>query len=341
MIIKADQLSIRLKQLQLPLVWISGDEPLLVQESCDAVRKFTRTQGYTEREVIDAGKSFDWNQLLAASNSLSLFAERKLLDLRIRTEKIDEEARTGLEAYLTNPNPDNLLLLTSGKIDKTSQATKWFKALESKAMFCQIWPISEQQLPQWIIGRLQQHGFTADQNAVQLLIERVEGNLLAAVQEIEKLRLLTSATHLDTQTIIAAVADSSRFTVFDMIDACLVGNSSRALKILAHLRAEGEECLMVMSMLCKEIRGLAMMLSAIEQGQNIQAVLQSHRVWSNRTQLVSAALKKHDQRSLQALLELARRVDQSVKGLLDFQPWDELASVVLGLSNTRLFVGMV
>jgi DNA polymerase-3 subunit delta len=340
-IIKPEQLSARLKQASHPLVWISGDESLLVQEACDVVREFARNNGYGEREVMDAGANFNWNQLLTAGNSLSLFAERKLIDLRLNTSKFEEEARTALQDYLVNPNPDYMLLLTTSKIDKTSQSTKWFKTLESKALFCQIWPIPEQQLPQWIKQRLSQHGLTADQDALQLLADRVEGNLLAAAQEIEKLLLQTSARHLDVQTIMSTVADSSRFNVFDLTEACLAGNSTRALKILGNLQAEGEECLMLVNMLCKEIRSLASMLDEIEQGQNIHAVMQNHRVWNNRTQIVSAALQKHTQATLQRLLAKARLIDQSVKGLLDNKPWDELASLVLGLSNARLLVGVV
>ncbi len=341
MIIKPEQLSSRLKQGSHSLVWISGDESLLVQEACDLVREFARNNGYGEREVMDAGANFNWSQLVTAGNSLSLFAERKLIDLRLNTPKLEEEARSALEDYLVNPNPDYLLLLTTTKIDKTSQSTKWFKSLESKALFCQIWPISEQQLPQWIKQRLSQHGLTADNDALQLMADRVEGNLLAAAQEIEKLLLQTNAKHLDAQTIMTAVADSSRYNVFDLTEACLAGNSSRALKILANLQTEGEECLMLVNMLCREIRSLASMLDEIEQGQNIHAVMQNHRVWNNRTQMVSAALQKHSQATLQGLLAKARLIDQSVKGLLDHKPWDELASLVLGLSNARLLVGVV
>jgi DNA polymerase-3 subunit delta len=341
MIIKPEQLSSRLKQGTHAMVWISGDESLLVQEACDTVRAFARNDGYGEREVMDAGANFNWSQLLTMGNSLSLFAERKLIDLRLNTAKVEEEARSALESYLANPNPDYLLLLTTAKIDKASQSTKWFKALESKALFCQVWPITEQQLPQWIKQRLAQHGLTADRDALQLLADRVEGNLLAAAQEIEKLLLQTSATHLDARTIMAAVADSSRYNVFDLTEACVAGNSSRALKVLANLQAEGEECLMLLNMLCKEIRSLASMLDDIAQGQNIHAVMQNHRVWNTRTQMVSAALHRHSQATLQGLLAKARIVDQSVKGLLDNKPWDELASLVLGLSNARLLVGMV
>jgi DNA polymerase-3 subunit delta len=339
--IKADQLATRLKQNSLPLIWISGDEPLLIQEACDTVRQFAKAQGFSEREVLDAGANFDWNQLLAAGNSLSLFAERKLIDLRLGTGKLDDKARDTLLAYLDNPNPDNLLLLTTGKVEKAAQATKWFGNLESKALFCQIWPVSEKDLPQWIRQRLQQHGLTADQDAIQLLAERVEGNMLAAAQEVERLRLLSASAHLDTATVMAVVADNSRFNAFTLLDACLAGNSARALNILNHLQAEGGECLWILNRLCYEIRTLSAIMTDIEQGKSMQGALQAHRIWSNRTQLVSGALERHNQKSLQRLLEKARVVDQSVKGLLPAQPWDELAGIALGLSNARLLVGVI
>lgn len=341
MLIKPDQLTSRLKKDAPAFVWIGGDDTLLVQEACDKVRQFARAQGFSEREVFDAGTGFDWNQLVTAGNSLSLFAERKLIDMRLGSAKLDDAARSALLAYLENPNPDNLLLLTTGKIDKSAQATKWFKALEGKGLFCQIWPVSEQQLPQWITERLQQHGMTADADAVRLLAERVEGNLLAAAQEIEKLRLLITGTHLDADTVLTIVADSSRFNVFTLIDACLEGQSARALKILNHLQAEGEESLWILNRLCFEVRNLAMMLAETERGRSIAAVMQTHNVWSNRTQLVGGALQRHSRGSLQALLEKARLVDQSVKGLLDRRPWDELADMVLGLSNARLLVSVI
>ncbi len=339
--IKPDQLAAKLKQNSLPMVWISSDEPLLVQEACDTVRQFAREQGFTEREVLDAGANFKWEQLLSSSASLSLFAERKLIDLRITNGKLDEDARATLAAYLENPNPDNLLLLTTGKIEKQAQSTKWFSGLESRALFCPIWPVSERELPQWIRQRLQKHGLTADGEAIDVLVERVEGNLLAANQEIEKLRLLVNTAHLDAQTVLEAVVDNSRFTVFALTDACLGGNSGRALNILNHLQAEGEEALFILNMLCREIRALAGIMADVNQGMNPHSAMQQRGVWQNRQSLVSGALERHSANSLQKLLDRARMVDQSVKGLLDNRPWDELASVTLGLSNPRLLVGVI
>ncbi len=338
--IKVDQLPARLKQNTLPMIWIAGDEPLQIQEACDSVRKFAKEQGFSEREVLDAGANFNWNQLLASGSSLSLFAERKLIDLRL-SGKLDEDAREALSAYLDNPNPDNLMLLTTGKIEKQSQSTKWFSALESRAVFCQIWPVSERDLPQWIRQRLQKHGLTADGDAIDILVERVEGNMLAANQEVEKLRLLANTNHIDAQMVLEAVVDNSRFTVFALTEACLAGNSGRALNVLNHLQAEGEESLFILNMLCREIRTLAGIMGEVDQGANPHSAMQARGVWQTRQTLVSGALDRHNHNSLQKLLDRARVVDQSVKGLLDNKPWDELASITLGLSNPRLLVGVI
>jgi DNA polymerase III subunit delta len=339
--IKPEQLAQRLQQNTLPIIWISGDDPLLVQEACDTVRAFVKTQGFGERQVMDAGKGFDWNQLLASARDLSLFAERKLIDLRIGQPRLEEEARSALMSYLEDPNPDNLLLLTTAKIDKQAQGTKWFKALEAQCLFCPLWPVSERDLPGWIRQRLQKLGLGADADAVQVLADKIEGNLLAAAQEIEKLRILVNGDHLDVATVLEAVQDSSRYGIFSLTDACLAGNTERALKILQHLEAEGEDCLFIVNMLCRELRSLSAMRGELDTGQNINGVLQNHRVWSSRSQIVTRALQLHDQKSVLDLLDRARKVDQAVKGLLNLKPWDEVTDLVLGFSNPRLLVRMV
>jgi len=337
--VKPDQLSQRLKQQAAPLVWISGDETLLVQEACDQVRKFARDNGYSEREVIDAGAGYDWNNLLLSNNSLSLFAERKLIDLR--PAKFDEACRTTLLAYLDNPNPDNLLLLTTGKIEKAAQSSKWFASLDSKALFCQIWEVKVEELPRWIEQRLKGRGLTIEREALDVLTDRVEGNLLAAAQEIEKLQVLATGTTITAANVVEQVADNSRFTVFALTDACLGGNTERALKILQHLEAEGDEPLALLGMLTRELRNLSGMLADMAQGRSARDVVAAYRVWGNRVQLTERALQVHNQRSVQALLDRARVVDQTVKGLMDRRPWDELAALVLQFSNPRLLPALL
>ncbi len=322
------------QQQQLPaVVWICGDETLLVQEACDSVRRFAREQGFTEREVHDANAQFNWSVLVAAASSLSLFADRKLIDLRLHSPKLDNEAKAALQAYVDDPGEDNLLLITSGKVEKATLSTKWFKAIESRGLVVQVWPVNAQQLPGWIANRMKQAGLTADQDCIDIIAHRVEGNLLAAAQEIDKLAVLAGDKHLTREIVARAVADSSRFSVFALTDASLAGHSGKALNILNHLRAEGDDPLKILFFLTREIRTLLRMQARIRQGQNINGVMQAERIWQNRTAIVGTALRKHSGESLEQLLLDARLVDQSVKGLLKRRPWDELTGIVLKLAD--------
>lgn len=338
MLVKTEQLSSHLKK-QLPaLVWISGDETLLVQETMDNVRQIAKQQGFTEREIHDVSGQFNWNILLESASSLSLFADKKLIDLRLHSPKLDNEAKNALQAFVDDPGEDNLLLISSNRIEKPTLSTKWFKAIESKGAVVQVWPVNAQQLPGWIAQRIKRAGLSADQDSIDIICQRVEGNLLAAAQEIDKLALLAGDRHLTREFVARAVADNSRFNVFALTDASLSGNTPKALKILNHLRAEGDDPLKILFFLTKEIRSLLRMQEKIRQGQNINGVMQSERVWQNRMSIVGTALRNHSVESLEKLLFRARNVDQSVKGLMDLKPWDEITGMILDITNTRTAV---
>jgi DNA polymerase III subunit delta len=346
--LRADQLSSHLARSLLPMYWISGDEPLLVQESTDLIRNHCRALGFTEREQFFVEGSFDWQTLQQSGNNLSLFASRKIIELRLRSAKLDESAKSALHLYLASPNPDNVLLIVSPKIESATLKTKWFQALEAKGAFLQIWPVDANALPQWISSRLQKHRIYADREAVKLLADKVEGNLLAADQEIEKLALWLhknvdqpAQVTLDANAVTRLVADNSRYNVFAMVDATLAGESLRAMKMLNGLAADGSEPLMILAMLCKELRSLTMLATKVESGQSIEAALQSEHVWSNRKACVRSALERLSTRSLQGLLVQASRVDHSVKGLLNSDPWRELSDLILMTSGTETAVGPV
>ena len=334
--IKAEQLTSQLEKKFVPVVWIAGDETLLVQEACDSVRHFARQQGFTDREVYTVQNNFDWHTLLQSGNSLSLFADRKLIDLRLHSARLDNEAKTALQSFLQNPSEDNLLLISSPRVEKASTQTKWFSAIESAGYFVPIWPISNQELPGWIRQRLRRHGLNADDQALRILCQRTEGNLLATAQEIDKLSILSDNQELDAQTVARAVADSSRFNVFTLIDTAMESHSGRALNILQHLRAEGEDALRILNFICREIRSLIAMAEEMRTGTSASAVMQQHRVWRNRQGPVGVALRQHDPDSLQAMLDHAARIDQSVKGLNRLNTWDELADLLLVLSGNTL-----
>lgn len=333
--IKPEQLVDTLQKQRPPAVWVAGDEPLLSQECCDSVRLFARQQGFTEREVMHAGADFNWDDLLQSANSLSLFSEQKLIDLRLPTAKLDTDARQALTRYLASPPDDTLLLISSPRVEKASQNTKWFKALEAPLAFVQIWPVKTEELPRWLGQRLRDRGLTADEEALALLAERVEGNLLGAIQEIEKLSILGEGTRLDSEMIARAVADNARYNVFGLAEACLAGHAARTLRMLDHLRAEGAEALMIVNVLARELRLLSLMRQEVEAGQNINGVIQKHRIWYNRKQAVSQALQRLTTERLASLLETAWQVDQCVKGMIRGNPWDLLADICLELAGEK------
>lgn len=339
MMLRPEQLEQHLQQPLLPLYWLAGDETLLVQEALDRLRETARGQGFSERECYFAEPGFDWNELLQSSNSLSLFAERKLIELRLRSAKPDENARRVLQQYAESAHPDTLLLISSPRLDAGTRKSKWFTRTIEAGALVQVWPVDAKRLPQWIAERLRRHGLSADRDAVQLLAERVEGNLLAAAQEVEKLQLLLDGrqSHVDARLVAGSVGHSARYNVFSLIDQALAGQAARAMKSLHGLRAEGSEILMILAMVSRELRALADMAGRVERGQPAGAVMQQSGVWKNRQASVGSALKRLSADQAQRLLQQAARVDHAVKGMEDTSPWMEMDRLIMEMSGVRPF----
>lgn len=321
----------------LPLYLLSGDEPLLMQETADQLRREIRKAGISERELFLVDNHFQWNDLLLAGNSLSLFGDRKLLEVRNEKAKFDDAAKKALAAYLAHPNPDNCLLLILPKLDKKVLDAKWFQQLEGAGALIQIWPVTPNELPGWIQQRMQEAGLEANREAAQLLAERVEGNLLAARQEIEKLILLRGTTRPDApltaRDIEEAVADHARYNLYDMVDEVLRGHYAHAVKMLQYLRASGTEPAVVLWALGKEIRLLAGMSHLIANGQSVDRALQEYKVWNTRKTLLEAALRRLPSRTFQHCLVEAARIDQAIKGLGQGDPWDGFTNLILWLAG--------
>jgi DNA polymerase-3 subunit delta len=338
--IKAEELARSLKAGNSNLVWLSGDEPLLMQEAADQARAHFRKQGFSERDIFSIDRNFDWQLFKQATGNLSLFSERKLLDLRL-SGKLEDDGKAALQEFIDDANPDFAVLLSGPRLEAATLKTKWFKALESGAVVVQIWPINKDGLPSWLEQRLLRAGIRAEPDALQLLIDRVEGNLLAAVQEIEKLKLLANSEdggsiRLDARTVMQVVADSSRYTAFQLVDAALSGDTVRVEKILQGLRAEDVFPLVILGAITRELRSLLPMLEKKEAGQGVNAILQSHHVWFNRKQAVGAALNRLRSADIWAMLDHSRLIDQSIKGLSAANPWDELSLLLLRLAGTRV-----
>ena len=335
------QLGKHLQGALAPVYVISGDEPLLCQEAADAIRAATREQGFSERLVFNADNNFDWGNLLQAGASLSLFAEKRLLELRLGNGKPSDKGAALLE-YLARPAEDTVLLISLPKLDGNAQKSKWGKALIEGAhtQFVQIWPVDAHQLPQWIRQRLAQSGLSASAEAVDMIAIRVEGNLLAAAQEIEKLKLLAEGTQIDVDTVQAAVADSARFDVFGLIDAALNGEAAHALRMLEGLRGEGVEPPVILWALAREIRLLATIAQQYAQGMPLDKAFSAARppVWDKRRPLVSKALQRLSATRWAALLQDAQQIDAQIKGQAQGDPWTGLSLLTLNLCGQRLAI---
>ncbi len=263
--------------------------------------------------------------------------ERRLVELRLPSGKPGAEGGKVLAAWCENPPPDTLLLIIAGKLDKAQQSSRWFKAIDVAGAVIQVWPVEAAALPAWIARRMQARDMQPTPEAVALLAERVEGNLLAADQELEKLRLLTGGGPVDADQVAAAVSDSARYDVFGLVDAALAGDAARAARMLFGLRGEGVAANLVLWALTRELRALAAMSRALAAGQPQAAVFKAHRVWDKRKGPVQAALRRHPARRWQALLWQAGELERVVKGQASGSPWEELLQLTLKIAGRPLF----
>ena len=340
--LSSQQLSKQLKQGLSPIYVVSGDDTLLTQEAADLIRTACRAQDFTERQVFTVDTSFDWNTLLEASNSLSLFAERRLLELRLSSAKPGDKGAAALLSYLQNPASDTVLLVSLPRVDGTSMRSKWAKTLSesSDVQWVQVWPLEAQQLPQWLNQRLSNVGLSADPAAIDLIAHRVEGNLLAAAQEIDKLQLLVNNSHVTVEDIEAAVADSARYDVFGLLDATLSGQTEQSIHMLNGLKGEGVEPPVILWAVTREIRTLIALHQAQQNGVPLERAFSQQRppIWDRRRPLISRALQRHSLRQLNALLTLAQHADAQIKGQTGGDVWSSLAELLCNLSGQALLL---
>ena len=331
--LRAETLAEHLARPLLPLYWVSGDEPFQIDEACTLFRRAAQAQGFTERQVFHAERSFDWQQLRQSTENLSLFAERKLIELRLPSGKPGTEGSAALQDYVAAPPSDTVLLVISGKLESSQQKSKWFTAIERAGAWLAIWPLDANRLPQWIAQRLRLRQMQATPEAIQLLAERIEGNLLAADQELEKLFLLYGPGRIDLAQVQAAVTDSARFDIFGLVDDALDARTGRLSRVLFGLRAEGVEPILVLWALHREIRTLAQMARECEAGQPVDRVMTTYKVWDKRKGLVRKALQRGTARDWAAMLATCSRLDRLVKGQGRGRVWDELLELAFALAG--------
>lgn len=334
--LRLEQLTAQLEKSLQPIYVVSGDEPFQMDQAIQQIRQAAQQQGYSDRQTFEAGKDFDWQQVMASASAMSLFAERRLLEVRLPTAKPGDAGAKFLRAYAGQPVADNILLLILGKLDAAQMRSKWLTALEQAGALIQVWPIELNQLPGWIRQRMQVRGLQPTPDAVQLLADRIEGNLLAADQEMEKLLLLNGHGPVDADDVVAAVSDSARFDAFAMIDAALSGQAQRAIRMAYGLRAEGVELLAVVGALAYQTRQLCQLALAIDAGQRLDQVFSQYRVWPKKQPPLKAALQRYSATQWQALHARLAQIDRIGKGFRPGRAWDELVQLLVNIAGTEL-----
>jgi DNA polymerase-3 subunit delta len=335
--LRADQLESNLKRSGLaPIYFISGDEPLQLLEAVDGIRKYARTQEFDERIILNVSTSFDWNTLNDESANLSLFSNKRLLELRLGNQKPGKEGGQALIEYTAQSLVDNVLIITSGKIDKRTQQSKWFKVLDKAGVTIQVWPVAPEQLPKWVQKRIQQSGKQISLEAASLIADRVEGNLLAARQELDKLSLLTDKNNIEIDDVLAVITDNTHYDVFSLIEDALSGHIDRTVRMLNSLKHEGVEPMAIFGPTLWEFRRVCSMSYQIRSGISREKVYTSHYVWEKRKKAITAVLNRHGTHELQSILKKATHVDKVLKGAHKGNPWDELMWFMLGIAGVTI-----
>jgi DNA polymerase-3 subunit delta len=339
--IRSDALTAQLAKGLRPLYTVWGDEPLLAQEACDAIRAAARAAGCSERQVHTvAGANFDWGQLIGAAQAMSLFAERQLIEIRIPSGKPGKDGSEALQRYCELLGDDNITLVQLPRLDRQQQQSAWFGALDAGGVTVRVDPIERRALPQWIAQRLAAQGQQvesgeAGQRTLAFFADRVEGNLLAAHQEITKLALLYPRGTLAFEQIEAAVLNVARYDVFKLGEAVLAGQAGRALRMLEGLRAEGEAAVLVHWTLAEDIRGLKRVKEALDAGKPMPVALREARAWGAKERLFERVAPLLTANALAALVEAAQVCDGLVKGLKHpdwpLEPWEGLKRLALML----------
>lgn len=316
-----------------PIYVVAGDETLLAVEAADAIRAAAREMGYGEREVLHADARFDWSRLVQAASGLSLFAEKRIVELRLPGGKPGKVGGEALREFAAAPGDDLVVIITLPRLDRDTRASRWAAALEHAAIWVEVEKIERPALPEWIGGRLARNRQRAAREALEFIADRVEGNLLAAHQEIGKLALLYPAGELSLEQVADAVLNVARYDVYALAPALLAGDGARALRLLEGLRVEGEPLPLVLWVVAEELRTLLRAQEAVAGGKPFGMVARELRVWGPREKLMPKALRRLPAATLAALLARCADVDRLAKGLAaparDGDPWLELADIAL------------
>jgi DNA polymerase-3 subunit delta len=339
------QLSAHLQKGLRSLYLLHGDEALLIQEAADAIRATARAQGYTERSVHTvSGAHFDWSEVLAAGGSLSLFADKQIVEVRVPSGKPGKEGSTAIQqlAASAQGNDTTLTLFLLPRLDAATRKGAWFAALENSGVSIQVDPVDRNALPAWIAQRLQLQGQSVlpgeeGQRTLQFFADRVEGNLLAALQEVQKLGLLYPPGQISQAQVESSVVNVARYDVFKLSESVLSGQVARVQRMLDGLQAEGEAAVLVHYTLAEDIRAMKRVKDAMAAGKPLPMALREQRVWGPRERLFERVLPRMTEARLNGLLQAAHQVDGIVKGLKvpdwPTDPWQALQRLAVRFSR--------
>ncbi len=327
--LKATELGASLKKNLAPVYFLSGDEPLQLGEAADEIYKAAKLAGYNVREVFSVEAGFAWNQLALSADAMSIFSDKKIIELRIASGNVGTEGAKALTNYCERLPQDTLLLITTGKLASALLKTRWVESIDKAGVLVQVWALEGQELLNWLQQRAERRGLNIESEGIKLIASRIEGNLLAANQEIEKLYVLHGAIKLSTADISDAVADSSRYDVFKLMDAVLATQTNRVIKILSGLRAEGIAAPIVLWAVTKEARALIKIKVALASGQNKDTVFRNNQIWDKRKVLVEKALGRLKVADLNRVLVLSAQADRQIKGQQTGDAWETLLAVCL------------
>ena len=333
--LRAENLEAHLEKRLAPLYVVHGDEPLLALEAADAIRAAARTKGYSERDLLIAERGFDWGELFNSGASLSLFGNRKIVELRLPTGKPGTEGAKAIERYCGNLNPECLTLVSLPRLDKTGQNSAWFSSLSSAGVVVDLYKLERSRLPEWIGARLARGGQRASREVLDFLSDRVEGNLLAAHQEVQKLALLLPPGEVSLEEAQAAVSNVARYDVQGLVESMLGGDLVRYARVLEGLKGEGEAPTFILWAISEDLRALSRILAGIAAGRQTEQLFRENRIWRNKETAMKSALRRFGQPTVDAALSHAALIDRVIKGIARGSAWDEFLKLGLELKHGR------
>ena len=331
--IKPEQLQNSLSNQLASTYFAFGAEILLVEQSLSMIKGIARENGFKERFRFDIDGNFSWDSIISLISSPSLFAEKRIIECRLTTGKIGVKGSKALTEILETLPDDILLIISSGKLEMAQQKSKWFKTLDKKGIVIQNWEVQSNQLVGWITRNMSQLGLDSNIEVANAIAYCTEGNLLASMQEIQKLKIAYPDGKINLREYLNQIDQQSQYSVFGMIDSALQGDTDKVNKVFNSLVDDSTPPVILVSSLYREIKNLVNMSIELKTNQTTESILNNHRVWQKRKPLISNALKKHSYQKLQKLLLRLGRIDRSLKGMDNLDVYDELQNVVIALSG--------